>query len=73
MNNYKEIKNIGSVFIRGNEIVITGLPDEEDENHDCDVMGCNSVDHIIFRGLLRHMEKGYSEEKQELALREGEK
>lgn len=68
MDNHKEIKGVQGVFIYGNEIVITGCPAEEDENHNCDEMCCGSLEHVIFRGLLCLMKKGYSEETQEVAL-----
>lgn len=32
-----------------NEIVVVGSPDEDDETHNCDEMGCSSVSHVIFR------------------------
>lgn len=68
MSGYKEIKGVQGVFIQGNEIVITGCPEEDDENHSCDDMGCGSCDHVIFRGLLRLSKKGYSEKKQEVEV-----
>ena len=68
MDNYKEIKGVQGAFIRGSEIVITGRPEEDDKNHNCDEMGCGSLEHIIFRGCLCLMKKGYSKEKQEAAL-----
>lgn len=68
MNNYKEIRGVQSVFMRGPEIIITGCPEEDDENHNCDEMGCGSLEHIIFRGCLCLMKKGYSAEKQEAAI-----
>ena len=48
-NGYRELKNIDSVFISDGKIVITGWPDEDDESHNCDAMGCSSVSHVIFR------------------------
>ncbi|RJE88610.1 hypothetical protein D3P07_11485 [Paenibacillus sp. 1011MAR3C5] len=35
-----------------NEIVIVGELDDEDETHNCDHMGCSSVNHVVFRGKL---------------------
>lgn len=49
---YEEIKNVDGVFIGKGEIVITGIPDSEDETHNCDAMGCSSVSHVIFRGFV---------------------
>lgn len=51
-NGYRELKNIDSVFISDGKIVITGEPDEDDESHNCDAMGCTSVSHVIFRADL---------------------
>lgn len=36
-------------------IVITGLPRLEDEQHNCDAMGCG-MDHVLFRGRLASKE-----------------
>ena len=65
---YKEVKNISSVFMCGNEIVITGTPVDEDEKHNCDEMGCSSVEHILLRGQFRFVQKGYSEDLQEVEI-----
>lgn len=47
---YKEITDtVEGVFISDREIIITGIPDEDDENHNCDAMGCSSVSHVLFR------------------------
>lgn len=50
---YKEIKNVDSVFISDNEIVVTGFPDEDDKTHNCDEMGCSSVSHVLFRTEIK--------------------
>lgn len=71
MDSFKEIKGVHGVFIRGTEIILTGCPAEDDEGHNCDEMGCGSLEHIIFRGCLCLMKKGYEEEKQEAAQKEG--
>lgn len=34
------------------QLVITGMPDEDDETHNCDHMGCSSVSHVIYRGIM---------------------
>lgn len=49
---YKEIENISGVFVSENEIVVTGTPHEDDDNHNCDVMGCSSVSHVIYRAII---------------------
>lgn len=46
---YREIKDVDGVFVSDGEIVVTGQPNEDDETHDCDVMGCSSVSHVLFR------------------------
>ncbi len=64
----KEIKGVDSVYVLGNEIVITGTPMEKDDDsdgkHNCDAMGCG-CEHVLLRGLFRFVEKGYDEEEQE--------
>lgn len=49
---YEELKGAENVFISQHEIVVTGEPDEEDENHNCDEMGCSSISHVIFRANI---------------------
>ena len=61
LSQFKKIKNVGSVFVFGNEIVITGVPDSDDEVHNCDAMGCNSVEHVLLRGQFRFIERGYDD------------
>jgi|HigsolmetaGSP19D_1036257.scaffolds.fasta_scaffold123517_2 hypothetical protein len=47
---FVEMKNVTAVFMGDDEIVILGTPDEEvNEEHNCDYMGCSSVEHVIFR------------------------
>jgi hypothetical protein len=31
------------------EIVVCGFPREDDENHNCDALGCSSVNHVLYR------------------------
>lgn len=50
---YRALKDITGVFVSDNEIVVTGVPDADDENHNCDGMGCSSVSHVIFRANLK--------------------
>ncbi|MCE5227893.1 MAG: hypothetical protein LLG05_18795 [Porphyromonadaceae bacterium] len=50
---YRALKDIAGVFISDDEIVVTGEPDDDDENHNCDEMGCSSVSPVIFRSYLR--------------------
>lgn len=49
----KQIK--GNIYDTGEFIVITGRPD--DENHNCDWMGCGSV-HVLYQFRKPVSEKG---------------
>lgn len=51
---YKLIEH-AEVYVSPHEIVVTGMPDEDDENHNCDHMGCSSVNHVLFRSPLPHL------------------
>lgn len=31
------------------EIIVCGFPKENDENHNCDMMGCSTVNHVLYR------------------------
>ena len=31
------------------ELIVLGTPDDGDEAHNCDVMGCGSFSHVLFR------------------------
>lgn len=44
-----DIKAVNGVFASENEMVITGTPDEDDETHNCDELGCSSVNHVLYR------------------------
>lgn len=63
---YKKLLGVREIYIRDDDIVIIGQPaDSEDDNHNCDVMGCSSMEHILLRGQFRFVQKGYSEDAQE--------
>jgi hypothetical protein len=49
---FKQINNVDGVYISDDEIVITGSPEEDDENHNCDEMGCSSVSHVLYRATI---------------------
>jgi len=53
----KEIKaySIEHVYLNGNEIIITGCAEDEDENHNCDYAGCGQ-ECVLFRGWLNSKE-----------------
>lgn len=45
-----------NLWLQDDELIITGYPSEGDdlgEDHNCDVMGCNSVHHVIERVRLQ--------------------
>lgn len=42
-----DIDDVDGVFFSNTEVVITGIP--RDENHNCDAMGCSSISHVIHR------------------------
>lgn len=31
------------------EIIVLGLPEQDDENHNCDEMGCSTGSHVLYR------------------------
>lgn len=37
------------VHLTAGELIVLGTPDDEDESHNCDAMGCSSVSHVLFR------------------------
>jgi hypothetical protein len=47
-NKFEELKNV-AMLKSNNQLLILGTPKEDDENHNCDAMGCNSVEHVLFR------------------------
>ena len=66
MSSFKEIKNVDSVFVSENEIIVLGSPvDGDDDMHNCDQMGCGSCDHVLMRAVCSNITKGYNPEKQE--------
>jgi hypothetical protein len=46
------IDRVDGIFIGKGEIVITGSPISDDENHNCDMMGCSSISHVLYRTKL---------------------
>lgn len=41
---------IQGVCIKGDRCCVVGRPIPDDESHDCDAMGCSSVEHVLWRG-----------------------
>ena len=70
MEKFKQLLNVEKVLVRGNEIMIIGWPqDGDDENHNCDQMGCSSIEHVLYRGCCYAALKGYTESAQEVEER----
>lgn len=57
---YHEVKNVTDVYIKDGHIIVCGIPAEDDEEHNCDYMGCSSVSHVLFRGCCYQLSRiGY--------------
>jgi hypothetical protein len=52
---FKEIEGVTNVYLSENQIVVVGIPDEDDEDHNCDYMGCGSLTHVLFRTKFETM------------------
>ena len=64
---FKQLLNVEKVLVCGNEIMIIGQPeDSDDESHNCDQMGCSSIEHVLYRGCCYSALKGYTEATQEV-------
>jgi hypothetical protein len=56
---FHEIKNVTGVYRNGEEIVICGVPESDDDGHNCDAMGCSSTSHVLLRCNCRFLLVGY--------------
>ena len=36
-------------YLTEKEVIICGFPDEDDETHNCDQMGCSTLSHVMHR------------------------
>lgn len=54
---------VQAVYVRDDEILITGYLEDDDTAHNCDEMECSSMEHVLLRG--RSLKKGYNEGMQE--------
>jgi hypothetical protein len=36
-------------YVTDREIIVMGQPKEDDENHNCDAMGCGTLSHVLYR------------------------
>ena len=48
------------IIIARGEVIVTGYPDWDDEGHNCDEMGCSSVEHVILRVPLSDCKIGFT-------------
>ena len=53
-----QVFNDATVYINHklNRICVCGQPDENDYSHDCDVMLCSPLEHVLFSGVLESEE-----------------
>lgn len=56
-----EEREDATVYMSYQEIVVTGTPNDE-EKHNCDHMGCSSMEHVIFRSPLPNNTPYYEED-----------
>ena len=48
------LKNVDVIITDDERLFVTGIvPDDDDAQHDCDEMGCDSVQHVLVRGTAR--------------------
>lgn len=50
------------VSIKNDQCVVVGRPIADDETHDCDAMGCSSIEHVLWRGSYEVETKGLTDE-----------
>jgi hypothetical protein len=46
-----------SVWVKGNQVVVFGFPTGD---HNCDAMGCSSIQHAIVRGRITALDAGFA-------------
>jgi hypothetical protein len=48
------LKNVDVIITDDERLFVTGcVPDDEDEYHNCDMMECDAVQHILVQGTAR--------------------
>ena len=48
------LKNVDVIITDDERLFVTGsVPNDDDSWHNCDVMGCDSVQHILVQGSAR--------------------
>lgn len=54
----------GRVYIKGDQLIVCGCPPDEDYSsdeecvHNCDDMGCTSIEHVLLRATVTHTHRG---------------
>jgi hypothetical protein len=56
---------IGEAIVTKTEFMVLGTPDEGDESHNCDAMGCGTFSHVLVRFPLAAMKTQHEQEAQE--------
>lgn len=36
-------------YLTDRELIVCGMPKENDESHNCDAMGCTTLSHVLYR------------------------
>ena len=49
---WEQMLGVERILRMGRNILVLGTPDENDPYHNCDYMGCSSVECILATGLL---------------------
>lgn len=44
---------VDRILVRDNQLIVTGIPHEDDEEHNCDHMGCSSLECVLYRATIR--------------------
>lgn len=44
-------------YLTEREVIVMGCPEEDDESHNCDAMGCGSLSHVLYRLPLPTVEE----------------
>jgi len=66
MSKLKILNGVENVYLTDEHIIITGsLVDGDDDQHNCDEMGCSSTEHIIFKACIENVKRAYNKELQE--------
>lgn len=48
------LRDVDVIITDDDRLFVTGIvPDDDDEWHNCDVMGCDAVQHVLVQGTVR--------------------